>query len=36
MKEVITESKISEAKKQIGLNWGDFKSYTNENTAEID
>ncbi|WP_312648811.1 DUF3887 domain-containing protein [Aminipila sp.] len=36
MKEAITESKISEAKKQIGSDWGNFKSYTSENTAEID
>lgn len=35
MKDAITESKISEAKKQIGPDWGTFKSYTSENTAEI-
>lgn len=35
MKEVITESKISEVKNQMGSDWGDFISYTSENTAEI-
>nr|WP_315021681.1 DUF3887 domain-containing protein [uncultured Aminipila sp.] len=36
MKKVINESKISDAKQQVGTDWGVFRSYTSENTAEID
>lgn len=36
MKKVINESKISDAKQQVGTDWGAFRSYTSENTVEID
>lgn len=35
MKTVLDVSTMSEAKLQIGDDWGEFKSYTIENTAEI-